>query len=153
MAQIVKPRWIDRSHADEEPSLEPPEPTPEEAAAEPTNEGVSSERFAEQMADAFEAEPTNDREAAADANEVEQIAFELLAQGSEIEGVTCRDSMCRLTSVQRDTQAYQEFAATVLHSDACRECFYAPDGVAPDGRPRQVLYLARKGSMLPRPQS
>jgi hypothetical protein len=76
----------------------------------------------------------------------------LLAGRSTIESVECRSSMCRLTSVQDDMEAYRKFVFDVTHAAVCKDCFWTKTGDTADGRPMLTMYIARDGFQLPRPE-
>lgn len=152
VAQATAPRWLERSRGEGEAADASPAPTVE-AEPQPVAAPVSVEQVVAGVAAAFASEPIDTGWAATATSEVERVAFDLLPAGSRIEEVSCRGSMCRLTSVQRDEQSARDFSQALARSEVCYTCLYAEDGTEHDGRPRLVVYLARKGSPLLLPES
>ncbi|MCX4241210.1 hypothetical protein [Paraliomyxa miuraensis] len=152
-APLDPPRWVERPRHDDdaEPAepVEPPEP-PEPGSHD---EAAAIERVTTHVADAFTNEPIDGRWASAAAVEIERVTLAMLPEGSAIEEVACRNSMCRLTSVLRDEDAYRELTHALARSETCHVCLYVEDGSEPDGRPRMVVYLAREGTALPLPEA
>lgn len=159
VAHATAPRRLERSRWDDEATDASPAPAVEpelelELELEPPAVAPDSvEQTVAAVAAAFDSEPVDTGWAAAATGEVERVAYGLLPEGSRIEEVSCRGSMCRLTSVQRDEQSARDFSHALARSEVCSTCLYAEDGTEDDGRPRLVVYLARQGSPLPLPES
>lgn len=73
-----------------------------------------------------------------------------IQDGVDLRSVDCKATMCRMEAVFSDDELYREFVSNVVHSDACRECFYTKVGNTPDGRPIMNMYMSREGRPLPR---
>lgn len=104
------------------------------------------------MESSFDTEPADASWASRAATTIQAGVRSLLSEKSTIESIECRSSMCRLRSVQQDLEQYKKFVYEMVHSDACKECFFTQTGESRDGRPILTMYMAREGRNLPRPE-
>jgi len=131
-------------HAREEPAAESGEA--ESGLVEPT---ITKEDVLANLDTTFETEVADRQWVASASQKIYDIAQPNLGPNSEIRSVECRTSLCRIESVQEDSEHYADFVSRVKHSGVSPEGFFTKTGETPDGKPILTMYLAREGYPLP----
>lgn len=118
-----------------------------EDSAEPS---VTPEDILANLDVTFENEVPDKQWVATATDAINAVARPTLGVNSEIRSIECRSSLCRIETVQEDSDHYTDFVSHVKHSGVSPEGFFTKTGETPDGKLILTMYLAREGHPLPR---
>ena len=139
-------------------ALEPAEPEADAATARDSSESqeedsaepsFTTEDVRAFLDTTFETETTDKQWGASATQAIYDVAQPELGPNSEIRSVECRSSLCRIESVQEDSEHYAAFVSKVKQSKVSPEGFFTKTGETPDGKSILTMYLAREGHPLP----
>lgn len=133
----------------------PPEPATAVSGSTPDGradeEGsASTEEMLANLDATFEMEPSDRSWSTRTVSDIYDVVQPVLGRNSEIRSVECKTSLCRIESVQEDSDHYASFVTKLKRSKVSPEGFYTQTGATPDGRPILTMYLTRPGHPMPR---